>query len=183
MFFHVPFNLELLSTNVTGITSYKCLFMCKRHLKHINVKCVENVSRKDIESQNSCKKSTSIFWFPVPDIKMPNIFYKIQKFLRITWASIISHKNLLHLIIWMLTALKPFPPNLQDTINPKPLELESWNFERMFTPNHVSHVRCQVTGVRCQVSSVRFFSSFFRTKLWSKSVEGLLSTGLTLSNI
>ena len=45
MFFHVPFILELLSTNVTGIPSYKCFFMCKRHLKHINVRCVENSIR------------------------------------------------------------------------------------------------------------------------------------------
>ena len=52
MFFHVPFNLELLFTNVTGITSYKCFFMCKRHLKHINVKYVENISRKNIVSQD-----------------------------------------------------------------------------------------------------------------------------------
>ena len=62
MFFHVPFNLELLSTNVTDLSLYKCSFMCKRHLKHINVKSVENNSRENIESQNTCKKSTSIFW-------------------------------------------------------------------------------------------------------------------------
>ena len=52
MFFHVSFNLELLSTNVSDITSYKCFFMCKRHLKHINVKYVENISRKNIVSQD-----------------------------------------------------------------------------------------------------------------------------------
>ena len=41
MFFHVPFNLELLSPNVTDKTSYRCFFKWKRHLNHINVKCVE----------------------------------------------------------------------------------------------------------------------------------------------
>ena len=53
--------------------------MCKRHLKHINVKCVKNNSRENIEWQNTCKHSTSIFWFPVEDIKIPQIFKKIQK--------------------------------------------------------------------------------------------------------
>ena len=46
---------------------------------------------------------------------------------------------------------------LHSTVYPKPKELGSWNFERMFTPKtcvtcHVSHVRCQVSGVRCQVT-------------------------------
>ena len=42
----------------------------------------------------------------------------------------------------------PYPPNLQHIINPKLLELWSWNFERMFTPTmcHMSHVRCHVSG-------------------------------------
>ena len=31
----------------------------------------------------------------------------------------------------------PFPPNLQNIMPPKPLELESQNFDRMFTPRHV----------------------------------------------
>ena len=45
-----------------------------------------------------------MFWFPVKDIKIPDIFYKILKFLGPSWASIITHKNLLDLIIWMYTA-------------------------------------------------------------------------------
>ena len=63
----------------------------------------------------------------------------------------------------------PFPPNLQNIKNPKLLELESWNFEKMLPPTmchmshvtcHVSHVRCQVSGVRCHVWSVFSFSFF-----------------------
>ena len=58
-----------------------------------------------------------------------------------------------------------FPTNLQDIINPKLLELGTWNFRSMFTLHHVSHVKCQVSGVgvRCHVSDVRchFFLSFF----------------------
>ena len=50
------------------------------------------------------QKSTSIFWFPVKDIKIPDIFYKIQNFLTMSWASVIAHKDLLDLIIWMWTA-------------------------------------------------------------------------------
>ena len=45
-----------------------------------------------------------IFWFPVRDIKIPDIFYKIQHFLATSWASVIAHKYLLDLIIWMQTA-------------------------------------------------------------------------------
>ena len=47
------------------------------------------------------KKSTMIFWFPVKDIKIPDIFHKIQHFLTTSWASVIAHKDLLDLIIWM----------------------------------------------------------------------------------
>ena len=54
MFSHVPFHLELFSTKVTGIPLYTFFFMVKRHLKHINVKCVRNISRETIESQNTC---------------------------------------------------------------------------------------------------------------------------------
>ena len=53
--------------------------------------------------------------------------------------------------------IHPFPPNLQHIINPKPLELGSWNFERMFTPHHVSCVICHASHVRCHVSCVMFF--------------------------
>ena len=61
----------------------------------------------------------------------------------------------------------PFPPNLQNIRTPKPEELGSWNFERMFTPHHlwivcqVSGVTCQVSHVRCHMSGVKFFSSYF----------------------
>ena len=51
----------------------------------------------------------------------------------------------------------PFPPNLQVIINPKPIELESWNFERMFTLHHVSHVTCHVSHVRCQIFCFTMF--------------------------
>ena len=102
--FHLPFHPELYSTNVTYKTSSMCLVMCKRRLKHCYVKCVENDSRKKRKSQNTCQKSTSIFWFPVKDIKIPDIFYKIQHFLTTSWASVIAHKDLLDLIIWMQAA-------------------------------------------------------------------------------
>ena len=37
-------------------------------------------------------------------------------------------------------------------INPKPLELDSWHFERIFTHHHMSHVTCHISRVTCQVS-------------------------------
>ena len=104
MFFHLPFHPQLSSTNVTYITSSMCLFMWKRHLKHCYVKCVENDSRIKWILQRHAKKSTSIFWFPVKDIKIQDIFYKILQLLTTSWASVITHKDLLDLIIWMQTA-------------------------------------------------------------------------------
>ena len=67
------------------------------------------------------------------------------------------YNHLCHwLIDWFINSVsEPFPPNLLIIITTKPLELGSWNFERMFTPHHVSYVRCHMSGVRCQVSGVR----------------------------
>ena len=88
----------------------------------------------------------------------------------------------------------PFPPNLQDIINDKPLELGSWNFERMFTTHNMSHVTCHMSCVTCHVSHVMcnmshvtchvshyyyYYNFFFWTKWWSLSGGGLLSTGPT----
>ena len=51
-------------------------------------------------------------------------------------------------------------------------ELGSWSFDRMFTPT------------TCHVSGLMFicFFSFFQTNWWSSLVEGMLSTGPTLSS-
>ena len=59
----------------------------------------------------------------------------------------------------------------------------------MFTPPkhvtcHVSRITCHVPHVTCHMSGVTFFSSsFFLTKWWSLSVEGLLLTGPTPSSL
>ena len=67
----------------------------------------------------------------------------------------------------------------------------------MFTHPNVSCVACHMSRVMCHMSRVtchmsRFFSrffllffffSFFQTKWWSLSVEGLLSTGPTPSSL
>ena len=59
--------------------------------------------------------------------------------------------------------------------NPKPEKLGSWNFERMFTPHHVSylichmscvtcyvlHVICQLSCVRCHVLDVKCHNFIF----------------------
>ena len=49
----------------------------------------------------------------------------------------------------------PFPPNLQYIITPKPWELGSWRFERIFTLT-----TCQMSGVKCPVSD--FFPFFLQ---------------------
>ena len=46
-------------------------------------------------------KHKHLFWFPIKDIQVPEIFYKIQNFLRTSWASVNMHKDLLDLIMWM----------------------------------------------------------------------------------
>ena len=48
--------------------------------------------------KDQCKQ---IFWFPVKDIKIPDIFYTIQQFLTMLWVLVIAHKDLMDLIIWM----------------------------------------------------------------------------------
>ena len=64
MFFHVPFNIELISTNVTDITSDKCSFMCKRNLKHINVNCVEYILRKKNRITKHIQIKHNHIWVP-----------------------------------------------------------------------------------------------------------------------
>ena len=56
----------------------------------------------------------------------------------------------------------PFPTDLQNITTPKLLELESWHFEIMFTPHHVSPVRCHLSGVtvRCHLSPVTWHHLF-----------------------
>ena len=56
MFHHLPFLPELSSTNVTYITSFMCLFMCKRNWEHCHVKYVENYSRKKGNCKTHAKK-------------------------------------------------------------------------------------------------------------------------------
>ena len=46
------------------------------------------------------------------------------------------------------------PQNIHNIMNLKPLELESWNFERMFTMCHVSCVTRHVSRVTCHLSRV-----------------------------
>ena len=63
-----------------------------------------------------------------------------------------------------------FPPDIHIIINPKPIKLESWNFERMFTPHHVSCVTCHMSCVTCQMSQLIFFKISCRN-FWYKTKE------------
>ena len=79
-----------------------------------------------------------------------------------------------------------FTPNLQQIINPKPIELGSWNFEIMFTSNCVSEVRCQVSDVTCCVMSYIFnlnnFIWFCKRNPWivyQESLNWALDTHVT----
>ena len=63
--------------------------------------------------------------------------------------------------------------------NPNPnclsKELNSWNFERMFTPHQVSHVICHMSHAMCLLSH---FYLFLLTKLFCLYMKGQLSRGL-----
>ena len=96
--------------------------------------------------------------------------------------------------VWLIHSLTdPLWTYLQQTYTPKLQDLESWHLEWRFTypltchvscvTCHVLRVTCHMSGVRCHVSLFFFFSSSFFTKLWSYSVEGLSSTGLTPSSL
>ena len=61
----------------------------------------KKVQNEMVDEKTLTKKALTLFWFPVKDIKIPDIFYKIKKFLRTPWASVIAHKDLRDLIIWM----------------------------------------------------------------------------------
>ena len=61
MFFHLPFYLELSSRHMASTSSYMCLFMSKRHLKHFHAKCVKNISRKREITNHMKNKHKPIF--------------------------------------------------------------------------------------------------------------------------
>ena len=61
----------------------------------------KKVQDEMVDLKTFTKKALTLFWFPVKDIKISDIFYKILKFLGPSWASEIAHKDLLDLIIWM----------------------------------------------------------------------------------
>ena len=64
----------------------------------------KKVQGEMVDEKTLTKKAKTLFWFPVKYIKIPDIFYKILRFLVPSWASIIAHTDLLDQIFWMLTA-------------------------------------------------------------------------------
>ena len=82
--------LEIFTTLLT-MQCPKCLFHMENHKDQVKcVTLVEKVSRWDSSSKNIYKKNTWFFWLLVEDIKISNIFYKIQNFQGTPWASIIA---------------------------------------------------------------------------------------------
>ena len=53
----------------------------------------KKVQDEMVDAKTFTKKTLTLFWFPVKDIKIPVPGP--------SWASIIAHKDLLDLIIWM----------------------------------------------------------------------------------
>ena len=61
----------------------------------------KKVQDEMVEAKTIREKTLTLFLFQVKDIKIPDIFYKILRFLGPSWASVIAHKDLLDLIFWM----------------------------------------------------------------------------------
>ena len=55
----------------------------------------KTVQDEMVDEKPFTKEAYTLFWFPVKDIMIPDIFYKILKFLGTSWASVIAHKHLL----------------------------------------------------------------------------------------
>ena len=55
----------------------------------------------------------------------------------------------------------PFRSNLQNIITLKPWKLDSWHFERMFTPHHVPGVTYHLLPVTCHLSFVTCHMSYY----------------------
>ena len=67
--------------------------------------CGKEFKKKQPMRKHSQKKHKHFSWIPVKDIKIPElIFFKIKKIIKASWDSVIAHKDLRHIIIWMQTA-------------------------------------------------------------------------------
>ena len=78
MFSKLIFCHEILFTNVTVPTKSEELPMWKKHLRRCLVKFVEKLSIKKSKHYGTLTKKTNLFWFPVEDINISDIFYQIQ---------------------------------------------------------------------------------------------------------
>ena len=57
-------------------------------------------------------KAQNFFWFQVGDIKISEIFYKIQKFLRTSWAPMITTNG----VNFLMAGPLPSQPSLSHTL-------------------------------------------------------------------
>ena len=102
--FFMYFLILIFSPQTWHLYPYLCVYYCVKQFKDGHVQCVGNVSRKTRKSQDASTKNT------VKDIKIQGICYKIHTFLGASWASVITPKDSLDLILWMnpLTNLNCF---------------------------------------------------------------------------
>ena len=88
---------------------------------------------------------TRLYWYLIDPVKT-GLFYK-------------------HLRHWLIKSpTAPFPPNLQNIINPKPLKIGTWNFKRWFTSLHWSPVMCHMSCVMCHMSHAMCHMSHKKNK-------------------
>ena len=62
-------------------------------------------------------------------------------------------------------------PGVAGAVIPKPEELGSWNFERMFIPHYVSYVMCRMSNYLIFFFYIFNTIFFFNVKIFDKVVE------------
>ena len=76
-----------------------------------------------------------------------------QEVIACDWTDIFNRPGVAGVVQSLLVS-HPCPPDIHNIINPKPLELVSLHFERVFTPHHVSCAMYHVSLVTCHLSPV-----------------------------
>ena len=120
----------------------------------------KKVQGEMVDAKNIYKKTLTLFWFPVKDIKIPNLFYKFLKFLGTSWASVITHKDLLDLLTpWLhlmhLLFFKLASSNLIISIFVESFERICWSFRVALSKwiNSYGHLLCPPVSCRSRAFS------------------------------
>ena len=122
-----------------------CITVIKYSLQHVNSQC----------------QSPSFYWIM--------LLHRIRNFPSSKFVVIFNRSGVAGAVLqtavlltnWVSQwGIHPFPPDLQNIIIPKPLEIGSWNFVRIVIPHHVSPVTFHLSPVVPKIWKIAFFASF-----------------------